>query len=318
VAGAPTARAELEFSETRAEVGDVRSGPVLSHAFRFVNQGPATSDIIDVRASCGCLTPRLERRSYAPGEEGRLVLEVNTLTQAAGPHTWRLDLRARTGSNLQDVALLLSGTLVTEVTVQPAALSLFVDRAVSEEVVVTDLRSTPFTIVAVAATSPAVPVHAGVRYRDAAGHWTCRIAVQVADDYPEGRHEETLSIYTDDPLYRELKVPLTIVKHLRQRLSAAPAEVGLQAAPGQPLPSRIVLLRDRDNQPVVVSDVQADSPAVTCQWARGPDNMATVKIHVDGAQLPAGSLRTTVHVRVSAPVPEVIDIPVSCSGEPPR
>jgi hypothetical protein len=307
------AQADLEFPELRADVGQVRSGPALAHTFPFVNRGPEAVEFIEVRASCGCLTPRLDRRTYPPGEGGQLRLEVNTLSQAPGPHTWRVDLRYRCGETLHDAALLLCGTLFTEVSVTPAAINLYVDRGLSQEIIVTDLRPGGLTVTGAAATSQGLRARSGARFRDAAGHWACRVALEVADDYPEGRHEETFSVYTDDPAYRELRVPVTVVKHVRQRLSAAPAEVSLRAAPGQPIPSRVVLVRDRDSQPVVVTAVQADNPAVVCRWAAGPDTMATIKLQVDRSQMRGDTLQTTVHVHVSRPTPEVLDIPVTCS-----
>jgi hypothetical protein len=309
----PSARAALKFEETRADAGAVRTGPVLSHRFAFANRGSVPVEIVEIRASCGCLTPRLARRIYQPGERGELLLEINTLSQAPGPHTWRADVRCRCRDAVEETALLLSGNLITEVKVEPAAMDLFVDRALSEEIVVTDLRVPGLTVTGAAGTAPGLRARAGVRYQDAAGHWACRITVEVADDYPEGRHEENLSVYTDDPLYRELRVPVTVVKHLRQRLSATPAEVSLRAAPGQPIPSRIVLLRDRDNQPVVVDRVQADDPAVQCQWALGPGAMATVKINVDREKVRGDNLKTMVHIAVRQPVSEVLSLPVSCT-----
>src|SRR5205807_1418051 len=124
---------------------------------------------------------------------------------------------------------------------------------------------------------------AGEPYRDNKDRLVCKIAVEPAPDCPEGRHEEAVVLYTSDPEYRDLTVPVTIVKRSRQRLSAAPREVTLTAAPGQPLPARIVQLRDPRDQPVLIETVTADDPAITCRWAPGPGNAATLRIRVDHA-----------------------------------
>src|SRR5437588_2843981 len=78
------ARADLHFPETAADAGQVYTGKELAHTFAFVNRGPEAVEVVEARASCGCLTPRLEKRVYQPGERGELRLEVNTFTQPAG------------------------------------------------------------------------------------------------------------------------------------------------------------------------------------------------------------------------------------------
>src|SRR5262249_19048857 len=114
----------LECAEPVFQAGEVRSGAPLGHTFAFVNRGADTLEITDVRPSCGCLTPRLEQRRYPPGAEGHLLLEVNTLTQPAGPHTWRAALCYQTGGQAHELVLLLCSRVITEVTVQPVALTL--------------------------------------------------------------------------------------------------------------------------------------------------------------------------------------------------
>jgi hypothetical protein len=310
---APTAWADLQFPQPQADAGSVFCGAALTHSFAFVNQGPEPVVITDLRASCGCATPRLARRSYQPGERGELVLEVHTLSQAPGPHTWRVQVCSQSGDRAVEATLELTATVVTEIRVEPAAVTMLTDSALGQEIVVTDLRPRPFSLVGVHASSAALTAQLGESYRDADGHWARKIWIEVAGACPEGRHEEVLGIYTDDARYRELQVPVTIVKRPRERLSATPSQVSLTAPPGQPVPSRIVLIRDRDNQPVGVDRVLADDPAVTCQWAAGPEAMATVKIQVDRRRTASDSLHTLVHVYISKPVAQTLTVPVTCS-----
>jgi hypothetical protein len=307
------ARAELHFTEIVADAGEVRSGPVLSYRFAFTNTGPDPVEIFDLRTTCGCLSPQLAQRDYQPGETGTLLLEVNTLTQPPGPHAWRVQVFFRSASKEQDIPLQLNARLVTEVTVQPAALNVVTEHAVSHELVLTDLRPHPLTITAVRPTSPRLTARLGEAGQDAQGHWTRRIHLEVPEDYPEGRHEEAVVIYSDDLAYRELKVPVTLVKRARQALFAAPAQVQVQGQAGQPIPSRIVLIRAADDQGVVVERVTADDPAIACQWAQGPSTSATVKLTIDRNRLHGNQLQSAVHVQVTKPVPQSLTIPVSCN-----
>jgi hypothetical protein len=313
----PVSAAGLHVLEPAADAGEVRSGAPLAHRFAFINEGPAPVVLTEVRAGCGCLTPRLEPagtalpHAYLPGERGALLLDVNTLDQNPGPHTWHVTVRYRTTDEDHEADLQLSGRVVTEVAVRPAALTLFADAAVGHEIVLTDLRSHPLAVTAVRGSAPQVRARVAEQSRDAAGHWVCRIGLEVADGYPEGRHEEVLDIFTDDPAYPDLRVPLTIVRRGRRRLSAAPDPVTLSAGPGQETPARLVLVRDRDGQPVVIDHVDADDPAVSCRWSQGPGGPAAVKVRVDPARLAGGDWRSAIHIHVSKPVAATLTVPVA-------
>jgi hypothetical protein len=303
-------RAELHFPKTEADAGQAYTGKELAHTFAFVNEGREAVEIVEARASCGCLTPQLEKRVYQPGERGALRLEVNTFTQPAGPHAWTVQVRTRSGADVQEVGLRLTAQLLTEVSIQPAALVLFTDQAVAHELVLSDTRPQPLTATSVQVNLAGLKPSLTARGQEG-GRALQTIRLEVTADCPEGRHEEFLHILTDDPEYRDLKVPVIVVKRSRQRLAATPSQVTLTAPPGQPVPSRIVLVRDNDDQGVVIDKVEADDPAITCQWAPGPNAMATVKIRVDRARVRGSSLQAIVQVHVSKPQPDVLLIPIS-------
>ena len=86
---ATTARADLKFDHPTVDVGEVRSGAPLKQRFAFVNDGPGTIEIISVRPGCGCVSSSLEKSTCSAGESGAVVLEVRTLSQSPGEHTWR-------------------------------------------------------------------------------------------------------------------------------------------------------------------------------------------------------------------------------------
>jgi len=111
-------RAELHVAQPAANVGEVRGVRPLTHRFPFVNRGSNSFEITDARASCGCLTPRLSQRTVRPGEEAELLLEVNTLTQAAGDHTWTVQLLTQSGGRSEEMTLSLTARIISEVSVQ--------------------------------------------------------------------------------------------------------------------------------------------------------------------------------------------------------
>ena len=305
-------RAELECAEPVVDKGEVRSGLPLAHRFVFRNGGAETVEITDATPSCGCLAPKLEKRHLQSGESGELSLEVNTLTQPAGLHSWRVTLRYKSGTVEQELPLYIRARVVTEITVEPPSLAIYTDTAIRHEITVIDRRTEPLIVRAVPISSPYVRTQLGELHRDEAGQWRRTIQVEVLADCPEGTHEEMLRICTSDPLYSELKVPFTIFKRSRRLVSAAPASVVLSESADQPLPARIVRLSAADDGEVQIARIESDHPAVHCTWAQGPGHQATLKLRVDRKQIPGDRLRAFVHVHLSHPAAEILTIPVSC------
>ncbi len=313
--GAVEGRADLHFTAVRVDVGEIRSGAKLGHAFAFRNEGPEVVEIIEARPGCGCLRPSLERHVFRPGEGGTIPVEVNARGQSAGPHTWRLQLLYRDGGTEREATLEVTARVVTEVTLQPAALTLVAEGPVAQEIVLTDLRPRPLRVKQLMTSAPHLRAAVAAPYRDGLGQWVQKIRLEFTGDCPDGRHNETLILYTDDPVYPDLQVPITLVKRPRARLTATPERVALVLAPGQATASRLVRIGDRQGEKVVVEDVKADDPAITCSWAPGPDHLATVKVQVDRGRVEGGAVDSTLRVRLSGPVRETVTLPVRCTVE---
>src|SRR5262249_35153224 len=146
--------ADLHFDGTTVKLGEIRAGVPLVSQFTFVNDGPGTVEVLEARPGCGCLVPLLEQRQFAPGQRGVIPLEIHTLGQPAGPHTWQLTLTYRDGEQFREKTLAVTATVVIEVSVQPASLTLFADGPVTHELTLTDLRPKPLAITRVETTAP--------------------------------------------------------------------------------------------------------------------------------------------------------------------
>jgi Protein of unknown function (DUF1573) len=202
----------LRFDAASLKLGEIRSGLPVACQFAFVNTGQVMVELVEVRTGCGCIQPKLPQRLFGPGTRGAIPLELKTLGQPAGPHTWSLTLVYREGSQIREQALQVTATVVTEVTVQPASLMLFTEGPLSHQVVLTDLRPKPLENLIVHTSSPFVRAIAGPFKKDAFGNSTCKIDVQIVGELPVGRHDELLVIHTSDPLYEEFTIPITVVK----------------------------------------------------------------------------------------------------------
>jgi hypothetical protein len=303
-------RADLHFTKPEIDAGEVHSGDLLARKFTFVNEGPAAIEIVGLHASCGCLKPRLDPLKYAPGAKGELTLEINTLSQSAGDHAWLVNVAYRAGDELREQTLRLTGHVVREVQVLPAALTVLTDHPVEHTVVVTDLRGKALKITEARVSSGHLRAVVGEPFRDDDGHWACKVKLEVGADCPEGRNEERLDLATSDPAYPDLRIPVTVIKRAKQRMSATPNPVILDIPRGQPTPTRLVLIRDSEDQPVEIDRVDADDGAITCQWAKGESTPGAVRVRIDAKKIGDGGLQSAIHIHVVRPVETTLTIPV--------
>jgi len=306
-------RADLEFTSTTIDVGEVHAGSPLSYTFNFQNRGADAGEVTGIHSTCGCLTPRLSGKRYQPGEQGSLQVAINTLSPALGPHVWQVTLSCKSKGTTVEVPLRVKAKIVREIIVEPAAVSMYVDGPVQSEIRLTDLRPQPLTITTVASSAGWLQARQAAEERDASGRLVRIVQLRVAENAPQGTHEESLSLFTNDPGYLEIKVSVTVVKRSRQRVTATPNRVDLTADANSSFLNRTLLIRDRENQDVVVEAVSSEDPTVTCQWAKGPGSMTTVKIKVDTKGIHEKNWKTTLYVQVAKPVVQTLIIPVNVS-----
>jgi hypothetical protein len=211
----------------------------------------------------------------------------------------------RQGAEQKEMRLILSATVRHEVTVQPSQLALHVENALQQEIVVTDRRTPGLRLTAVRASTPALKASLQPQ-----GGGVTRVVLEVAAaDLAPGCQEATVTLYSDDPYYRELLVPVTLTRSRKQTVTATPVVVRLQRMASQPIGAQLVRLRHVGAEKVRVATVDADDPGITCTWAAGPENDATLKIRVDRTRLSRGGAHT-VQVQFVGAEREAMSIPV--------
>ncbi|HVS37480.1 MAG TPA: DUF1573 domain-containing protein [Gemmataceae bacterium] len=300
-------QAALEGDPPAFDAGEVHAGAPLSHRFILVNRGSQTVEILETQPSCGCATTTLDRRLLRPGDSGSLLLTVNTLTRPDGPASWGASVRCRCGDRDEETTLTLTARVQADLSLTPSALVVETDGPVHRSIVLTDRRPAAMTVKA-ETTCPNLQVRLDAPIHAGDGPWTYTVHLEAPAELPEGRYEEVLHLYTSDPEYADLKMPFTIVKRGRQRVSVSPAAVELTGDS----PSRLVLLRGGDGDMVEIGGADADAAAATCEWAPGARPTAAVRLRLDPSRLPADGLKTMVHVHLVQPAVQTVDVPVTC------
>lgn len=305
--------APLAIDPPAADRGDMPANKPLVQTFRLKNTGPVPLTVTEVTGACGCFRHSLTGRQVAPGGSTELTVGINLLTQPEGPNTWRVAVRYKTDANppaTGEQTIRLAAKVRKDVSVEPVALLLSAEREITGALTVSDRRGKPLTVTGVRLGIP------GVRGEvkpaaDVGGRRSQKIELTVGDGCPTGQHADELCIDTDDPEYRELRIPLRVIKKAPATgVQVAPGSVTLRFAKEQATASSLVRLKDAGDREVAVEKAESDHPAITCKWAAGPGAMATMRVTVDLEKARAAGVGV-VTVRVKGPAPETLLIPVS-------
>jgi hypothetical protein len=305
-------RAEVVFKDPAIELGNLRTGQVLEQTLTYWNRGKATVELVEAKGSCACLLPQFTARSLPAGQSGTLKMNINTLGVTGGQQAWRLTLRYKEAGQLQEAAVVLRATITQEIIVQPPEIIVYADGPTRHEVAVLDIRARPLRVTKAESSSPYFQVTLQPERQDAGGRVVKPIALEIGPNLPVGRHDEQLVIYTDDPVYRELKVTVTAVRRNRQRYTAIPPAVALYASVGDRMVSRMVTIRDRQGQPLTIDYVAATDPAIQCEWSKGASTVANVKVTVDCTKVTTERFESKITIGLVGG--EKLTLPVSCEA----
>jgi hypothetical protein len=307
----------LHVEPALAERGEVKAGVPLSQTFTLRNDGATPLTIAGVEGSCGCARPRVAKTLLPPGAAAKLALDVNTLASNAGVNVWKVTIRYEHGPEGLRAAgekeVYLKAKVVREVEVEPVSLFMVVEREATHTITVSDRRKTPLTVTAATCSAKHVRTQLTAAGVDAKGRRSQQVRVTILDDCPPGHHADEIVLTTDDPDYRELRVPLQAVRKAPGQVAVTPEQLDLRLAKGQTTASGLVRLRDPDDQPIAVERVEADHPALRTKWAAGPGPAVTLRLGVEpDPNQPSGLGTVTVHLK--SPKPRVIVVPVSWQG----
>jgi len=69
---------KIYFPETQFDFGKVKEGNVVSHTFKFINNGKTSLDIKDIKTSCGCTAALVSSKKIEPGKDGTIKVDLDT------------------------------------------------------------------------------------------------------------------------------------------------------------------------------------------------------------------------------------------------
>lgn len=255
-------KSSIEILRTVHEMGTVMQTDRPEFDFEFKNTGNATLEIIRVQSTCGCTVPELDKKSFAPGESGKIHVKYDPTGKVGAQHK-QIHVFSNDPAN-PDIALTVQATVEPVVFVEPKVLN-FTQVAKGEAksltvkitgrpkdfaaTLATVARSDLFTV-KVLGTEP-VKVN-GKDMRETT------IEVTLAGNAPVGRLADSLSVRTNDP--GEPMVTCTLSGFVNGDLKSEPQVMAFGVVkPGDKFENELKVA-SRSGKPFKITKVEVKQP----------------------------------------------------------
>lgn len=231
-------REGLAFEQYLVNLGGPPPRSEYAARFAFRNVGAQPLKILELKPSCGCLNPRLDRKEFAPGEGGEFFLRVRAANEKPGPHEYTCEVVYDDGQRRAAQVRFKIALPEERVEIRPRALAVyqFNNQPTTREITITDFRGTPedrplarMELLEASCTLKWVDVAIGEAQFDELGQRQQKVIITITD-VPPGEHDGSIIVQTNISEYAELRVPLRIEglsasgEHLSKGSPLAPQE----------------------------------------------------------------------------------------------
>lgn len=318
-------RPALVFNQYFVDLGPRPPEPTMHAFFGFRNRGNAPVKIIDIETSCGCMISEFQnnKREYAPGEEGKFFLTVKTTREMPGPKEYFAKLRYEDPQPREIDVSFRCVLPEQQVRVSPPATVVYQPNThpTSKEFHVTDNRRKPLRVLDVSSSADYIAAKIGDIESDEDGPRRTIINVTVETNVPPGRHDEMVTLLTDDPKFQQIPIyvrvegsaPDPAVAGAPGAVRFEPEMLKLHGSRDQAVDSQVILIDERE-KPFHPTSVISTSPAVQAHLEKGetdPAGHTRWRIAVTGVPgLPPGNFRSMIKVRTNDPNYTEVAVPV--------
>lgn len=214
----------LAFDQYMVDLQEVVATEELRARFMFRNTSQHPVTITKLEPSCGCLQPQLKKTVFQPGEIGDFILRIKTVLQQPGFKEFSVTVHYTDPKPRKRDVFLRVTFPEEQIYVTPRAMTFHQPGSVpvQSELVMTDLRRNPAEILGVASSSDQMQLEVVKPETSAQGARQQRVRVIVPGPIASGRHNATVTIYTNDPDFHELKVPIQIFGPNKHSLATRP------------------------------------------------------------------------------------------------
>ncbi len=224
------AHASLVFDEYMVNFGPrpISQQRLIEIPFRYRNVSTKEIQVQSLTPSCGCLRPTIDSMTIKPGETGRLLMPIDTLNEAPGPHEYLVKV-LYTDTKPRELDLALKVVLPPKtIDVQPKAMWFYHsgEQPTPQQVTITDYRSTDFEIRNITSSSTLWAVNQLSDARTIEGSGEIKLEVTLKGDVAPGTHRGVVIVTTDDTKFPYIQIPVGC-----QAMNQQPATATILAEP---------------------------------------------------------------------------------------
>lgn len=310
-------RPALLFSEYLFDYGPypVAPQPLLTPTIEFRNHSDEPVTIADLRASCGCVEPRVSKMTVAPGAVERITIPIRTVGEKPGQREYSVTV-LWTDSQPREATLTVRVVLPEQlVAIEPRVLGIVGSnsRAIEHAVTVSDYRDDPLLVES--ATSSSSLIRAEVLKRTVGENGSrATVAVHVSGDTPPGIHRAIVQFRTDDPDHAYLQMPVLLQGGPRPPHEQIIVRPELLRLPGNEPDADPRLLRIEIPAAWKVSHINAFPPQLQTPFEEvaGPsEGRREIHVQVSLSAVPPGRPEDGVITLVAEDGKQMVSVPVS-------
>lgn len=302
--------ARVHWSQSLTDVkshdfGTVAKASAQQHVFRFTNTLEGDLQLSSIRASCGCIKPKILTQVVKPGETAEVLIDFDTKNfegQRAATATLGLQ-RRNPHSEYAEIQFSIKGMIRRDVVIDPLTVdfgTVVYGAGIQRLVTVKYAGNPAWTVENVSSSNPSIEVAFEETRRDRnTGRVDYQIQLTVKPDAALGSINDHLLVTTSDLNNQNIRVPL--LGHVKQAIQAAPVQLGLLTL-GQPLEKSIVIKGDK---PFEILGVDHKHQQITFKKPEGQKTLHLLQYTVDTSK--AGLLNDSIIVKTSDPnQPEIV------------
>jgi len=102
-------KTSLKFVDVQHDFGQVKEGEKVVHVYEVLNTGKADLVLLSVRPSCGCTTPKYDKKPIRPGKKGHIEVSFNSKGRPGKQHK---SISVVTNTEPPNTVLYLSGEVL--------------------------------------------------------------------------------------------------------------------------------------------------------------------------------------------------------------
>ncbi len=281
------------FETTSHNFGAVAYGGKVEYDFVLTNKYAADVHIADVRTSCGCTTPRIERATLKPREQGAIIAHLNT-DSYMGPHRATITVTFDQPSYAQ-VQLDVAAYIHQEVLFDPDFIALGdVDQGVGAEgkIIVYRAGRSDWTVRAAESSNPHLTCRVVERARQDNQVWY-ELRVRLDKSAPCGSIKDHVILLTNDA--EAPQIPVTVEGQVVAKVNVSPSSLFLGTLqPGEKTTRKVVVW---SKEPFRITSMAGDPASFQLT---APEKQPAKRVYVVPVTFIAGSDRgrvvKTIHI----------------------